>query len=570
MGSVTTPLRVLLIDDDEDDATLVVRTLRQGGHEVAVERVDTAPALLAALDHQTWDIAIADYTMPRFSGTAALQIVRDRDPDLPFIFVSGAIGEDAAVAAMRIGAHDYILKGNLMRLVPAVDRELREAAVRRERRRAEQRIAYLAYHDALTDLPNRALLHDRLDQAARIANREGTPLALLLLDLDGFKEVNDTLGHHAGDRVLQQVASRARTTVREADTVARLGGDEFAIVLPFTDVDGAVLAAMKVRQELERPILIDGTPVTVRASVGVACFPEHGATAQALLQKSDVAMYLAKGDGAGVVVYAPERDRHTHRRLTLIAELRQAIERREFLLDYQPIVHLRTGATIGLEALVRWDHPEYGSVPPADFIKLAEQTGLINPLTMLILDKALGEWSAVETVTPLSIAVNVSPRNLQDPDLPQRITEALRAHGARASMLTLEITENVLMADPARCMECLTRLHAMGVRIAIDDFGTGYSSLGYLRRLPIDELKIDRSFVADLQSGHDDVLVRSTIELAHNLGLTVTSEGVEAAVARERLTALGCDAAQGGFIAPPAPAQQLRAWMASKGALGLS
>jgi predicted signal transduction protein with EAL and GGDEF domain len=358
--------------------------------------------------------------------------------------------------------------------------------------------------------------------------------------------------------------------VRDADTVARLGGDEFAVVLPFTDVDGAVLAAMKVRQEIERPIMIDGTPVVVRASVGVACFPEHGASAQALLAKSDVAMYLAKSDGAGVVVYAPERDGHTHRRLTLITELRQAIERREFLLEYQPIVHLRTGATVGLEAFVRWDHPQRGAVPPADFIDLAEQTGLINPLTMLVLDQALGEWSGVETVTPLSIAVNVSPRNLQDPDLPQRIADALRAHSARPSMLTLEITENVLMADPARCMECLTRLHAMGVRIAIDDFGTGYSSLGYLRRLPIDELKIDRSFVADLESGHDDVLVRSTIELAHNLGLTVTSEGVEAAAARERLTALGCDAAQGGFIAPPASAQQLRAWMASQGALGLS
>src|SRR5262245_37172613 len=309
--------------------------------------------------------------MPAFSGTLALQLVRDRDTDLPFIFVSGTAGEETAVAAMKTGAHDYIMKANIGRLVPAVDRELREATLRRERRRAEQRIAYLAYHDPLTDLPNRSLLHDRLDQAARVANREGTPLALLLLDLDGFKTINDTFGHHAGDRVLQQVAARVRSTLREADTVARLGGDEFAVVLPFTDVDGAVLAAMKVRQEIERPLIVDDRPLTVRASVGVACFPDHAATAQALLQKSDVAMYLAKGDGAGVAIYAPDRDRNTHRRLTLIAELRQAIERRQFIMEYQPIIQLPTRALRGLEAFVRWDHPQRGRVLPNDFIDLA-------------------------------------------------------------------------------------------------------------------------------------------------------------------------------------------------------
>jgi diguanylate cyclase (GGDEF)-like protein len=566
---VTPRLRLLLIEDSEDDAALVVRTLTRGGYEVIVERVDTPATLRAALNRQAWDIAIADYTMPSFSGTVALQMLRERDADLPFIFVSGTIGEDSAVAAMRVGAHDYIMKGNLKRLVPAVERELRDASVRRERRRAEQRIAYLAYHDALTDLPNRSLFHDRLEQAARAANRDTKPLALLVMDLDGFKEVNDTLGHHAGDRVLQEVASRVRGTLREADTVARLGGDEFAILLPFTDVDGAVLAAQKVLQEIERPLLIDHRPLAIRASVGIACFPEHGASADTLLQKADVAMYLAKTDRQGIAIYAPDRERVTHRRLTLIGELRQALDARQFVLDYQPIVQLRTGVVVGVEALVRWNHPQHGRLMPIDFVDLAEQTGLINPLTMIVLDTALGEWAAVRTTTPVTVAVNLSPRNLQDPELPQRVEDFLNLHGAPPSALAFEITENVLLTDPARSMACLQRLHAMGVRIAIDDFGTGYSSLSYLRRLPVNELKIDRSFIADLSSGRDDVIVRSTIELAHNLGLSVVAEGVESKAIHDQLLALGCDTAQGSYIADPAPVAETRDWIARQGAVGL-
>jgi diguanylate cyclase (GGDEF)-like protein len=566
---VTPRLRLLLIEDSEDDAALIVRALMRGGYDVQHERVDTPAALRTALGRQSWDIAIADYTMPGFSGTVALQMLRERDADLPFIFVSGTIGEDSAVAAMRVGAHDYIMKGNLKRLVPAVERELRDALVRRERRRAEQRIAYLAYHDALTDLPNRALLHDRLEQAARAANRDSKPLALLVMDLDGFKEVNDTFGHHAGDNVLQQVASRVRATLRDADTVARLGGDEFAILLPSTDIDGAVLAAQKVLHEIERPLLLDSRPLAIRASVGVACFPEHGASAETLLQKADVAMYLAKSDRQGIAVYAPDRERHTHRRLTLIGELRQALDARQFVLDYQPIVHLKTGVVAGVEALVRWNHPQHGRLLPVDFVDLAEQTGLINQLTTIVLDTALSEWSGLETTTPLTVAVNLSPRNLQDPELPQRVEDFLNLHGAAPSTLALEITENVLLTDPTRSMECLQRLHAMGVRIVIDDFGTGYSSLSYLRRLPVNELKIDRSFIADLSSGRDDVIVRSTIELAHNLGLSVVGEGVESAAIHDQLLALGCDTAQGSYFADPAPVAQMRGWIARQGALGL-
>jgi diguanylate cyclase (GGDEF)-like protein len=559
-------LRLLLIEDSSEDAAAVVRTLTRGGYEVLVERVETPAELIAALERAPFDIAIAEYDAPAFLGTSALDLVRQRDTDLPFIVVSRTAGEEAAVAAMRTGAHDYILKDNLARLVPAVERELRDATVRRERRRVERRLVHLAYHDALTDLPNRALLHDRLEQAARVANREGTPIALLLLDLNGFKQINDTMGHHAGDRVLQAVASRLRATLREADTVARLGGDEFAVVLPRTDVDGAVLAAQKLLHEIEQPCVVDHRSLSVRSSLGIACLPEHGTFAETLLQKADVAMYVAKTDGIGISVYASNHDRHTHRRLTLISELRKGLDENQFALEYQPIVHLRSNAIIGVEALVRWNHPQLGRILPSQFIQLAEQTGLITPLTTLVLETAIRDWIPSPTPTPVTVSVNLSPRTLQHPGLPQRIAAMLAVYGAPPALLALEITENILMSDPARSMDSLQKLHAMGVRIVIDDFGTGYSSLSYLRRLPIDELKIDRSFITGLLTG-DDVIVRSTIDLAHNLGLRAVAEGVESEEVQAHLIELGCDAAQGTYISPPASATGLREWIGQQNLL---
>ena len=561
---MTMHLRLLLIEDSEDDAALVVRALTAVGYVVMAERVETPETLEAALDRQAWDLVIADYTMPRFSGLAALELLRKRDLDVPFIFVSGTIGEDAAVAAMKTGAHDYIMKGNLKRLIPAIDRELRDARVRRERKGAEQRLAHLAYHDVLTDLPNRTLLYDRLQQAVLAAHRSGEPLTLLVMDLDRFKEINDTMGHAAGDRLLQLVATRLRVALREADTVARLGGDEFALVLPSTDVEGAVSTAGKMLRELEQPFVIDGRSMGVRASIGVARFPEHGASAETLLQKADIAMYRAKAEASGVAVYSPQRDRHTHRRLALVADLSQAIDRHEFFVEYQPILHLQTGVAVGVEALVRWNHPRLGRLLPGEFIHLAEQTGLIHPLTTLVLDTALADWPTVDPPMPFSIAVNLSIRNLEDPTLPDRIEERLRARGGAAPSLTLEITENLIMSDPVRSKESLIRLHDMGVRIAIDDFGTGYSSLSYLRELPVDELKIDRSFVIGLGAGSDDVIVRSTIDLAHNLGLSVVAEGVENLAVQLRLRAFGCDTAQGMFISAPAAPGVTRQWIARR------
>jgi diguanylate cyclase (GGDEF)-like protein len=312
--TVTLNLRLLIIDDSERDACAVVRALADAGHDVAHERVSTPDQLAAALARDAWDVVVSDYALLEFTGIDALHAVRRHDVDLPFIFVSGTAGEEAAVDAMKAGAHDYLRKGTLKRLVSAVRHEVREAAVRRERRRVAQRVAHLAYHDALTDLPNRTLLHDRLTQAIRAAHRDGQPVSLLVLDLDGFKEVNDTWGHRAGDRVLQQVAGRIRGLLREVDTVARLGGDEFAVLLPSTGVEGAALAAGKLLEGIEQPYPVDHRQLRVRCSAGIAWFPEHARSANVLLQKADLAMYLAKTDGVGVAVYAPRRERQARRR----------------------------------------------------------------------------------------------------------------------------------------------------------------------------------------------------------------------------------------------------------------
>ena len=556
-----TPLRVLQVEDTEDDAALVELALARAGYDVLARRVDSSESLRRELHEGEWDLVIADYTMPGFSGTKALAIVREQHPDLPFIFVSGTIGEDTAVAAMKTGAQDYIMKGNLARLAPAVERELREAAVRRERHLANQRVAYLAYHDSLTDLPNRALFLDRLQQAILRSHRDEKGLAVLLIDLDGFKEINDALGHHAGDLVLQEVAMRLRSALRASDTVARLGGDEFAVLLPATDVNRAELAARKILHDLQHPFLTDDRPLMVSASIGIAAVPWHAATSDEALQKADAAMYLAKGDRTGYVVYNPSRDHRVNSRLNLASAMRQAIDRRQFVLEYQPIVNLRTNAVQAVESLLRWNHPELGRLLPDDFIRVAEHTGLVNPLTAFVIDRALSEWPRSARPDTCGIALNVSPKSLHHAAFPGRIRDLLRTHGLAATSLILEITENLVMSDPDGSIRCLDELHDMGVRLVIDDFGKGYSSLSYLRRLPVDEIKIDRSFIIGLADGEDDTLVRCLIDLAHNLGMTVIAEGVETEAVLQQLGELNCDAVQGYHLAKPASARDTADWI---------
>jgi diguanylate cyclase (GGDEF)-like protein len=431
--------------------------------------------------------------------------------------------------------------------------------------RRESELRHQALHDRLTDLPNRELLHEQVREAVT----SGQPFALLMLDLDRFKDVNDTFGHGYGDRLLAAIGPRLTDAIREGDLIARLGGDEFAVLLPRTDRAHAMLLAERLCLALREPFIIDGYALHVGASVGVALSPEHGDDPDGLLRCADVAMYVAKRAGDDHAVYSADQDRHSGERLALIGELRSAIEDNELIVYYQPKVDFARGELVGVEALVRWQHPQRGIVGPNEFIPLAELTGLIRPLGTWVLGEALRQQNAWrEAGLDIAVAVNMSTQNLNDP-LPEQIGELLAHWRTPASRLRIEITESALMVDPERAMGVLFRLREMGVRIAIDDFGTGYSSLTYLKRLPVDEIKIDRSFIKDMVVDDDDTaIVRSTITLGHDLGLSVVAEGMEDRATWDLLAALGCDVAQGYFVARPMAPEKLLAWQQSRTCAG--
>lgn len=558
------PLRALIVEDSENDTELLLRELRRGGYEPAHIRVDTPEAMQAELSVHRWDIIFSDFTMPHFNAFDALALLRMIGLDLPFIIVSGTIGEDRAVIAMKAGAHDYILKGNLKRLIPAVERELREARIREERREAETTIYRLAYRDPVTDLPNRTQFRGQVQQAIEAGLRDRHHVALLLMDLERFKDVNDTLGHGRGDHLLQQVGARLHSAMFSPDVVARLGGDEFGILLPhLAALEDIELVVKKLQDILVAPFMIDGIPIVVEASVGVAVAPEHANDADTLLQRADVAMYRAKQMASGYVVYAPDFDRHSPERLALMAELRNAIENNQLLLHYQPMVDIRNGRAVGAEALVRWQHPTRGLLPPGQFIGPAEYTGLITPLTYWVLAQALRQCRETHRLGfDMRVSVNLSARTLHHPHLPATVENLLKTVDVEPDRLILEITESAIVLDPARAREMLEALHRMGVSLSIDDFGTGYTSLSSLTRLPVHEIKIDRSFVNGmLTNDNDATIVRSVIELGHNLGLKVVAEGVETQEMLDRLNAFGCDQAQGFFISQPRPCEQLRGWL---------
>jgi diguanylate cyclase (GGDEF)-like protein len=484
---------------------------------------------------------------------------------------AGAVEISVAYARIEAGVRDRtknysllillgltVLYGVLFRIVARASKALQQQAEVNE---------HQALHDSLTGLPNRTLFHDRVRQALVSARRDHRPAAVMIMDLDRFKEVNDTLGHASGDELLKQVGVRLSESLRENDTVARLGGDEFGVLLPKVfDAETAVAVARKLRTTLEEPFTIHGLALQIEASIGIALYPDHGGDVQSLLQRADVAMYVAKEHPAGCEVYTRERDDYSPDRLTLLTGLRRAIDRGELLLHYQPKADLRTGEILGVEALVRWRHPERGMIPPDEFIPAAQKTGVIGPLTMFVLDEALRQcrtWCLQGL--ELCVAVNLSTRNLLDLHLPEAVAELLARWEVPAGLLELEITESTILADPVRAMQILSRLDEMGVRLSIDDFGTGYSSLAYLKRLPVDELKIDKSFILGMdESENDEVIVRSTIDLGRNLGLRVVAEGVESAQAWSRLAQLGCNVAQGYFLSRPLPAEQLTQWLADR------
>ncbi len=796
------PLRLLIIEDDENDALLLVDHIKAGGLLFEWECVETGASLRAALQ-KPWDIILSDYSMPSFSGSRALAMVREQDPDIPFIFVSGTIGEEAAVAAMKSGAHDYVMKGQYARLLPSIDRELREARNRRESRQNQQmlrklslavtqaadsilitdpqgvieyvnpsferltgysaeemkgltpailrsghhsddfyqnlwhtinrgavyhetmvnrrkngelfyeekvitplkdaqgsishfvstgrditarvqaemernrlsavleatpdlvaihepdgRLRYLnssgrrllnfeagevlegrclkdifpeelveqlqvdvipyvrehrywageavlrvlnerrmpvslvviahqneggevehlsiiardiseryryeeelqhqATHDALTSLPNRFFLVEHFSSALERARRHGRCIAVLFLDLDNFKRINDNLGHTLGDLLLQRVATRLTACLRPSDTVVRHGGDEFTIVADdLAGADGVLAVLRKLHAAFERPVTIGQHEVYVTFSTGIALYPHDGSRCEDLLRHADTAMYQAKASGSNQYrFYASEMNAHGHEYLAMEADLRRALEHEQFLLHCQPQIDLGAGHMVGAEVLLRWLHPLKGLIPPTEFIPLLENTGLIIPVGEWVLREAC-RWHRAwrDAGHPgLRISVNVSASQFSDSDLLGKIRRAVRDEGMEYGCLELEITENIVMQDPASAAQILSALHAMGVRTAVDDFGTGYSSLAYLKQFPLNVLKIDQVFVAGLgKDRSDEAIVEASISLAQKLGLETVAEGVETREQLEFLARQGCDMVQGYYLSKPLP-----------------
>jgi len=424
-------------------------------------------------------------------------------------------------------------------------------------------LEYQALHDELTSLPNRALFQDYLQKAIKNAHRMHSIFAIVLMDLDRFKEVNDTLGHNAGDLLLIEVGRRLKETVRDVDVVARLGGDEYVILLENQSEQAVERVVEKIRKVLEHPFKLGGELVDISASLGIACYPEHGNDAVTLTRRADLAMYAAKQEHSGFAMYAESQEHSSRATLTLRSELRHAIEHNELVLHYQPKIDHHTGLVMGVEALVRWQHPKRGFLPPDQFIPDAEQTGLIGSLTRWVLTKAIFQCAALHKAgIKIGMAVNFSARNLHDKHLTFEIASLLARAGLRPDYLVLEITESAVMADPVFGLEILNQFDEMGVTLAIDDFGTGYSSLSYLSKLPMNEIKIDKSFVLNMmRDPQASVIVKSTIELGHNLGLKVVAEGVETLEVWDRLTQWGCDSSQGYYMSRPLPEEKLMQWL---------
>jgi diguanylate cyclase (GGDEF)-like protein len=559
-GAAVGALRVLAVEDNPGDAILVREMLRDASPDGFV--LQTADRLSTAMDHlleRAVDCVLLDLSLPDAEGLEALAQVRTVALDVPIVVLSGLSDEVLAVRAVHEGAQDYLIKGQ-------VDARLlsRSITYAIERKRSEVELAHQALHDSLTSLPNRALFYDRLGQALTRVGRHSTAAAVLFLDLDRFKVVNDSLGHSAGDRLLVAVAERLSRVLRSGDTAARFGGDEFVILCE--DITGerqAIAIAGRIAEELSAPFNIDNDEVFVHTSVGIALATQAGARPEALIRDADAAMYRAKERGGGVYeVFDDQMRERAVRRMETENALHRALDRGEFVMHYQPIVKMGTGALSGVEALVRWEHPERGLVMPGDFIGAAEETGLIIALGAWVFESACrqsAEWSKKARSGPsVRMSVNVSARQCGHPDLVATFGEILARTGADPASLCLEITETALMEDMEASESTLAALKALGLAVALDDFGTGYSSLRALQRFPVDVVKIDRSFIAPIERDPQEAaIVAAVISLSHALGLQTVAEGIETIAQVDRLRALGCDMAQGYYFAKPVPPDAL-------------
>ncbi|MCI0506655.1 MAG: EAL domain-containing protein [Gammaproteobacteria bacterium] len=555
-------IRLLMVEDNPADARLVQEMLADSANSRKIEltRTGRLKEALELLHNSSFDVLLIDLGLPDSQGLDTLYQIQTAKPSLPVVVLSGHDDEQLALEAVQAGAQDYLVKGqgdgNLL------TRALYYAI---ERKRSEERLAYLAQYDPLTDLPNRALFRERLTRALKLAMRRREPAALIFLDLDHFMDINDTLGHDAGDELLLNVAARLKNCIRAEDTIARLGGDEFTIILGrIIHKEEAATVAEKIIDVMSRPFSLNNNEVFVTASLGIATYPACGGNPETLIKNADTALYSAKAQGrSNYQFYEAEMNVAVSERMVMINDLRHAVQRGEFLLYYQPKLCAKRNEVIGMEALLRWNHPVSGIVLPTQFIPLLEETGLIIAVGKWVLRVACEQnqaWISAG-LPPLPISVNISARQFHQKHLVSTVADILNATGLDPRYLELEITESVLLENADNACETLRELHDLGVQLAIDDFGTGYSSLNYLKQFTIHTLKLDRTFIEDIgTNANDAAIVEAVIGLGHSLRLKVVAEGVETEKQLNYLRDRGCDEVQGFYFSCPVPPAEYERW----------
>lgn len=559
-------IKILLIDDDEDDYVVTRDLLSEArGLKHTLHWISSYDQAISKICENKYDVYIVDYRLGERTGLDLLNKATCQGCRAPFILLTGEGDHETDLKAMKAGAADYLVKGEISS--PLLERSIRYAI---ERKRTEERIYHMAFYDSLTNLPNRILFQDRLRLALANAERYKYMSAVLFLDIDNFKRINDTFGHMLGDRLLQEVAGRLSSIMRKCDSVtrdapdlfARLGGDEFTVLLNvISELEDAAKVANRIKETISLPFNLDGYEIFITSSIGIAIYPADGEEMDSLLKNADAAMYHAKEHGRNNYQYYKQyMNAAAFERLSLENDLRRAIERNEFLLHYQPLIDIDTGAITGMEALIRWKHPDGGIVPPSEFIPLAEETGLILPISEWVLKTACDQsnaWQA-EGHKPVPLSVNLSSQQFQQKDFTKSLSRILRESGMSPGNLILEITESTVLQNTRTAIALLHELTEMGLLLAIDDFGTGYSSLSYLKSFPIHAIKIDRSFVKEINTDSDNAAIAmAIISMAHSLRLKVVAEGVETGAQLEFLCRQGCDEIQGYLFSPPVPPQEI-------------
>lgn len=567
-------IKILLVEDDEDDYVMTRDMLSEiEGASYSLDWAPTYNAALETINRNEHDVCLFDYRLGEHNGIELLHEAVKNGCKLPIIMLTGQGDHEVDIKAMKAGAADYLIKGK-------IDASVLEHSIRYaiERKKAEEKILFLAYYDSLTSLPNRVLFKDRLNQTLLIAQRHQRILAILFLDLDNFKRINDTLGHPTGDELLKQVADRLSNYIRKSDSisrystdefsavVARLGGDEFTILLTeIAQVHDTIKVAQRILDAIAQPFDIEGQEVFITASIGIAIYPIDGEDVDSLLKNCDTAMYHAKNEGRNnYKFYEQSLNKTALDILALENNLRKALDKQEFRVYYQPRIDIRTRNVVGFEALIRWRHSQKGIIPPSEFIPIAEETGLIIPIGEWVLNEACKQnktWQAAG-FAPVFISVNLSGKQFKQQNLIKVIDHAMSEVRLDPKYLELEITESIIQ-DTKSTAGILRELRNLGLKIAVDDFGTGYSSLSYLRRFPLDTLKIDRSFVKDIAKDPDsEAIVKAIIAMAHCLKLKVIAEGVETEEQLKFLSDEGCDEFQGYLISPPLPADEVVRFLA--------